>query len=283
MLKRLLPVSLAAIAVLGSPVAAQDARPERIAIEYGAPKDPLHAPVREDLKRLRALETVRDLFAPLRLPQTLTIRTMGCDGEENAWFDDDGVTVCYEYVERIASVARSPRRPAWVSEENAILGQFLEVVFHEMAHAIFHVLQVPVLGREEDAADQMATLWLIALKPETADQMLAGVVAGHLDEAGYRSLKHLKRKRFRFGSARPLADVHSTPEQRLYNLLCIAYGADPARFGVLKDRGTLPDERKEGCGEEYRQVVHAYARLIQPHLDPEIARRAFGPNWPILR
>jgi hypothetical protein len=283
MLKRLLPVSLAAIAVLGSPVAAQDARPERIAIEYGAPKDPLHAPVREDLKRLRALETVRDLFAPLRLPQTLTIRTMGCDGEENAWFDDDGVTVCYEYVERIASVARSPRRPAWVSEENALLGQFLEVVFHEMAHAIFHVLQVPILGREEDAADQMATLWLIALKPETADQMLAGVVAGHLDDAGYRSLKQLKRKRFRFGSARPLADVHSTPEQRLYNLLCIAYGADPARFGVLKDRGTLPDERKEGCGEEYRQVVHAYARLIQPHLDPEIARRAFGPNWPILR
>jgi hypothetical protein len=152
-----------------------------------------------------------------------------------------------------------------------------------MAHAIFHVLQVPILGREEDAADQMATLWLIALKPETADQMLAGVVAGHLDDAGYRSLKQLKRKRFRFGSAKPLADVHSTPEQRLYNLLCIAYGADPARFGILKDRGTLPDERKEGCEEEYRQVVHAYVRLIQPHLDPELARRAYGPQWPILR
>jgi hypothetical protein len=213
----------------------------------------------------------------------LTVRTAGCDGEENAWYDETGVTICYEYVERIAAVARKRTRPDWVSEENALMGQFYEVAFHEMAHAVFHTLDVPILGREEDAADQMATLWLIALKRETADQMLAGVVAGHLDEAGYRSLRSLKRWRLRFGSATPLAGVHSTPEQRLYNLLCIAYGADPARFNALKDRGTLPDERKEGCEDEYRQVVHAYARLIQPHMDPELARRAYGPQWPAIR
>jgi Putative metallopeptidase len=32
------------------------------------------------------------------------------------------------------------------------------------------------------------------------------------------------------------ADVHGAPVQRFYNLLCIAYGADPQTFGDLVDQ-----------------------------------------------
>src|SRR5262249_24123311 len=38
------------------------------------------------------------------------------------------------------------------------------------------------------------------------------------------------------------ADAHGTPAQRLYNLLCLAYGADPQLFGDFVENGYLPKE-----------------------------------------
>jgi hypothetical protein len=79
--------------------------------------------------------------------------------------------------------------------------------------------------------------------------------------------------RFRFGSATQQADEHSTPVQRLYNLMCLAYGSDPQGFGAIATSGALPKERADGCEYEYHQIVWAWTKLLQPHIDPEVARR----------
>jgi hypothetical protein len=147
------------------------------------------------------------------------------------------------------------------------------VVLHESAHALFDYLEVPILGREEDAADQIAALFLLSLPPAEAGPLIAGVAATYLDEAGYASVKHLRRKRLRLSSAQPLADVHGTPVQRLYNLMCLAYGSDPARYGAIAASGALPAERAEGCEDEYRQVMRAWTKLLLPHVDRAIAAR----------
>ena len=36
---------------------------------------------------------------------------------------------------------------------DTVVGPFLDTVLHEFAHALFDYLDIPVLGREEDAAD----------------------------------------------------------------------------------------------------------------------------------
>jgi hypothetical protein len=267
----------------GSSVSAQEARPDRVTIEYVPPANPAHREIHDRLRERRGLETLQQIFSPLKLPRPLAIRTAGCEGEINAWFEGDAITICYEYMAWIAEVARKPSRPAWVTEEAAMLGPFLEVALHEGAHAIFDYLEIPILGREEDAADQIAALWLLTLAPERAAELIAGVAATYLDEAGYKDLRQLGRKRLRFGSAAPLADVHSTPIQRLYNLLCLAYGADPKRFGALASSGALPAARAEGCEDEHRQVARAYAKLLKPHVDPEIAERTYGARRPETR
>ena len=40
--------------------------------------------------------------------------------------------------------------------EDAIVGGFVSTLLHETGHAIFHLLDIPIFGREEDAADAIA-------------------------------------------------------------------------------------------------------------------------------
>ena len=75
------------------------------------------------------------------------------------------------------------------------------------------------------------------------------------------------------------ANEHGTPAQRFYNLLCIAYGADPKLFGDLVEKGYLPKDRSEGCEGEYQQVAFAFQKLIAPHIDPGLAKKVVQKSW----
>jgi hypothetical protein len=59
------------------------------------------------------------------------------------------------------------------------------------------------------------------------------------------------------------ADVHSLDAQRFYNVLCLAYGADPELFADIVEQKHLPQERAEGCADEYRHVDKARAKKVR--------------------
>jgi Zn-dependent peptidase ImmA (M78 family) len=42
-----------------------------------------------------------------------------------------------------------------------VIGPVSLVFLHELGHALLDVLQIPILGREEDASDQLATYMLL--------------------------------------------------------------------------------------------------------------------------
>jgi hypothetical protein len=50
----------------------------------------------------------------------------------------------------------------------------IDVFLHEGAHALFAYLDIPLLGREEDAADQVAAYLLLSLGREDTPQLMAG-------------------------------------------------------------------------------------------------------------
>lgn len=250
-----------------------DAKPNRVEIAYLPPKNPAHQAIHDEIKRAALLDPVREILSIFRLPRTLLIKTEGCDGEINAWFENDAITLCYEYLEWIGEVAAKRRAPLAASPTGARIGPFLELVIHEAAHALFAYLDTPIFGREEDAADRLAALILLAMPPEKAKDMLAGIANVYLDEAGFRSTRHLKRRRLGITRAAAQADEHSLPLQRMYNLLCLAYGSNEKEYDMLVTSGLLPKERAEGCADEYRQTRHAFARLLAPHLDQEAAER----------
>ena len=145
---------------------------------------------------------------------------------------------------------------AGVTPIDAIVGPLVDTGLHEFGHALFDMLQLPVLGREEDAADQVSAYIMLQLGKVEARRLIGGVAYAYKAEAD--------------GATAPptmtsFADVHGTPAQRFYNVLCIAYGADKHLFGDdIVEKGYLPKDRAGDCESEYRQAAHAYEKLIGP-------------------
>jgi len=73
------------------------------------------------------------------------------------------------------------------------------------------------------------------------------------------------------------ASDHGLPEERFYNLLCLAFGADPVQFSDLENY--LPPTRSRNCKYEYQTLVRAFHMEISPHIDQEMATRVLDTSW----
>jgi hypothetical protein len=241
-----------------------------VSVSYVPPKDPAHQPIYEQLQKLRFLENLQEFLSPFRLPRMLLVKVEGCDGDANAWYENNEITVCYEYVDQLWKTMPAETTAAGVAPVDALVGPLFDTCLHEFAHTIFDMLRVPVLGREEAAADQVSAYIMLHLGKAEARRLIGGVAYAYKTEVD--------------AAAAPLgitqfADVHGTPAQRYYDVLCIAYGADAQPFGDFVEKGYLPKERAEDCKDEYRQAAHAYEQLIGPHIDPGLAKEVFDKSW----
>jgi hypothetical protein len=241
-----------------------------VSVRYVPPKNAAHQPISEELKELRFLEKLQELLSPFRLPGTLLVQLEGCDGDANASYENTVITVCYEYVDQLWKTMPVETTVDGVAPLDALVGPLLDTCLHEFAHAIFEMLRVPVLGREEDAADQVSAYLILNLGKAEARRLIGGVSYAHKTEAN-AAMAPLAMTQF--------ADAHGTPAQRFYNVLCIAFGADAQLFGDFVDQGHLPKERADDCKEEYQQVANAYETLIGPHVDYRRAKEVFDKSW----
>ena len=160
---------------------------------------------------------------------------------------------------------------AGVTPIDAIVGPLFDTCLHEFAHALFEMLRLPVLGREEDAADQVSAYIMLQFGKVEARRLIGGVAYAYKTEADAATAPPTMTH---------FADLHGTPAQRFYNVLCIAYGADKHLFGDdIVEKGYLPKERAEDCENEYRQAAYAYEKLIGPHVDRGRAKKVFDRSW----
>jgi hypothetical protein len=192
------------------PAGGQPAPAERIAIDYVAPANPEHKPLHDLLKDNQALERVREVLLPVRWPRTLRLELRGCAGESNAWYEDAVVTVCYEYLDDMWRSANSSRRPAAIAREDAFVGPFADVFLHEASHALFDLLKIPLLGREEDAADQLAAFYVLQFPKERKRRLILGGAYAYTSELKVRRALDLSRPRFEVGRHITYADEHGT-------------------------------------------------------------------------
>jgi hypothetical protein len=265
---RLLGFAVATTVGTASPGAAAPAN--MIAVAYVAPKEARHEPLYAMLKGRGSLERMRELLSPFRLPDRLLIKVESCDGVSNAWYDKREITICYEYLDDIMRNAPADVSPDGVTRIDAIVGPFYDVILHEFAHALFDLLKVPVLGREEDAADQVSTYIMLRLEKDERRRLIVGTAYSYTRDFPDADVKP-KHTDF--------AGEHGTPQQRFFNLLCTAYGADKEAFGDFVAKKQLPESRAEGCADEYKTLVRAFRSLIGPHIDRRQARKLRGRMW----
>jgi hypothetical protein len=84
------------------------------------------------------------------------------------------VTICYEYARDILKMAPQETSPDGITPEDAVVGQFLYTAAHEMGHAVFDLLDIPLFGRPEDAADEFAAHVLLRIGKEDARKLVEG-------------------------------------------------------------------------------------------------------------
>jgi len=261
---------LLALFAFSTASAAPRGKPDQIRYEYVPPKNPAHQPIHDQMKQGRALEHLQELLSPLRLPYPLMLRVAGCDGVANAWYENEAITVCYELLTEIQKNAPKQDLPIGISRVDTMLGPALDVFLHETGHAVFHMLQIPVLGREEDAADQFAAYVMLRLGKDDARRMILGSAYGYNIQMPQGPHVTVPLNAF--------SDEHSLPAQRAFNVLCIAYGADKKLFADVVEKDFLPKKRAEGCEYEYEDLTFAMTKLIGPHIDKRVAKK-FHEVW----
>ncbi len=239
----------------------------KIVISYDPVTNYLYQGVADRLKARHVLEELRRFLAPLRLPTTLSIKTAQC-GATNSWYEPHGggVFICYEFVAWMERLAPTHNLPGGVTPEDAIVGPFVQVVFHELGHAVFDLLQVPIMGREEDAADQFAGYIMLMLGKDVARRTLPA--AAYFWQAGSTDWSHID-----------FADVHGNPVQRSYNYLCMAYGGYPDEFKDLVTNGLLPQARAARCPHDYQVLRNAFMKTINPFIDQDLLKVVQSRQW----
>jgi hypothetical protein len=269
-----LTVSAAGLLVQTPQSAAQTRPPElaantRVMIDYIDPmlRFPRSQATLDRLRKRQVLEELSMFLSPLRLPRVLRIRTKSC-GVVNAFYDRSewAVSLCYEFYEHLEQIAPQTTSPQGFTRDEVIVGGFIDAIFHELGHALFDILQVPVFGREEDAADQLSAFLMLQFGKDVARTTIKGAAFTYLNNRNPRSRAEY-------------ADEHGTDAQRFFNYLCLAYGGEPDAFRDFVDNGVLPKARANGCAREHQVVKKAFAKTILPHIDQQLMKTVQSVQW----
>ncbi|MCC6888076.1 MAG: hypothetical protein IT536_06015 [Hyphomicrobiales bacterium] len=251
------------------PPTAVDWGNSQVEVAYNEPQDPQLRPIRERLMRRQVLEQLRLFLSPLKLPRKLLVQVDQCNAERRPYTSGGPVTICYEYVARVDRVAPREQPPGGLPREMMIVGAFVQAVLHEVAIATFDLLEIPVWGREADAADKVAGFIMVQFGKDVALKVMIG--ASWFFDASERTW-----------SETDLASEQSPEAQRFFNYLCIAYGSDPATFKFLIDQNLLPVRRAQRCGNEFYELRFAFIKEYLPHVDQRLLKRVQSATWLML-
>ena len=148
--------------------------------------------------------------------------------------------------------------PAAAQDDAYVDSNTRAILYHELGHALIDLMQIPVLGQEEDAADTLSALLTVWLwEPEAAEALAY--------DTAFTFFYDSEENEVAFW------DTHGPDEQRYFNHICLVYGADPEFFDDFATDLGLPEERAESCEEEYELASDSWSVYLDEILpeDPK--------------
>jgi hypothetical protein len=151
-----------------------------------------------------------------------------------------------------------------------VVGNLLFVLLHEVGHVQITEMGLPVLGREEDAADGYASIMMLAMKDEFSERVLMEAAKGWF----------YSDRRDRMEQA-PLVfyDSHSLDRQRAYQIVCYMVGSDPEKFARLAEETGLPEDRRGSCQGDFSNAEWSWNKLLQDHRRTTQPRTDIGVRY----
>jgi hypothetical protein len=165
-------------------------------------------------------------------------------------------------IDAAAQAVRDSPRLHHLSQQQAeaavtfVAGNMLFVLLHEMGHAVVQEMKVPVLGREEDAADDFAILRLLRIGSTFSHRVLVEATKGWF----------LSNRRDRHdGEKLVFYDEHGLDQQRAYQIVCLMVGSDPKSMVDLANETGLPQERRGSCQDDFASASWSWNTALTPH------------------
>jgi hypothetical protein len=137
-----------------------------------------------------------------------------------------------------------------------ITGNTLFVLTHEMGHGLINEMNLPVLGREEDAADSFAIVTALKIGSDLSEQVLLEAAKGLV-----LSAKRDKKQGNKFA----FYDEHGLDPQRAYTVICYMVGSNPEKYKQLAKDTKLPQERQKSCKYEWDNVEWSWDEMLKTH------------------
>jgi len=225
------------------PPATPSSQSDRVSVMYIPPNNSTFQEVQQLLRQHNALEKIKEILSPFQFPEQLTIETTEC-GAVNAYYQRKNfkptVTLCYEFVKRTLELLPNETNPVGLTPPDAAVGQFFWTTFHEVGHAAFDMFNVPIFAHEEDAADNFATFIMLQFGKGQARRLINGAAWAWRAYLGdYQKNPVVPTRLANF------ATDHGLPQERFYNLVCLAFGANSQEFADFAS--FLPPTRSPNC------------------------------------
>ena len=138
-----------------------------------------------------------------------------------------------------------------------IVGNVIFATMHEVGHMVITEMGLPVLGREEDAADAFAVIAGLKINNDVSDSILIQSARGW-----FMSDRRAKKQ----GAALVFYDEHGLDQQRAYNIVCLMVGGNPAKFSKAADLTKMPEERQGTCQSDFSNASWSWDKALAPHI-----------------
>lgn len=200
------------------------------------------------------------LAKTFELPNPLLVK--GINGIGGGPFyspEDNSITLPYGFAALVFQLEAesNPEESEYeIGERIGAVNSF--ILAHEFGHALIANYELPVLGKEEDAADAISTVLLLTI-PNGAEYAAASA-AFWADFSGRQEPPAVAE----------YADQHSLDLQRAFDILCWTAGSSELSFEEVAELEALPESRLETCPSEYEQLAGSIAAELRPHLKHKI-------------
>ncbi|MCW9016846.1 MAG: DUF4344 domain-containing metallopeptidase, partial [Kangiellaceae bacterium] len=166
------------------------------------------------------------------LPQKLKF-TFG--GDDGPLYDstNNEIIIPYFFIEEVKQrFTKAKYSETGVNEKQATMDSLMHIMFHEFAHALIFMYEIPVLGKEEDAADGLASVLLIEFFDGGQEIALSAADLFYLESEDRTELDE-----------QDFWGEHSLDLQRYYSTLCHVYGSDPDKYKAILEQDYFSEYR----------------------------------------
>ncbi len=239
-----------------------------ISIEYQEPYDTAHTVWYESFKEEKYLETMASVLnSTFKINTPLKLSLKEC-GTPNAFYNSEKkeLILCYEFLEFLRKMYEN--KYATPEEWGTKVGYVLSFIyFHEVGHTLIDLYDLPITGKEEDAADYFSFYLLGSNQVPEGELACVEGASFFADLSVYRdSINTILVKEGKPANALPFWDEHSFDMQRFYNIFSLMYGSNPKKNAYLLDLKLLGERRPEIAISEYKKIKNGWNKILKDYI-----------------